>query len=179
MKTDKTILLTLIIITISVITNSCYKDRENRHYTIPFTNNTEKKLIVTRSYHPTWLPSLGYPDTLLFSWDPSIGCPGFIVEPYEENNKSALFNTSFYESCFRADLDTLRIFVFDADTLEALGWETVREKYIVLQRYDLSLEDLQYLDFKLCFPPSEAMRDIHMWPPYGTYDEKGQIVGKK
>lgn len=28
------------------------------------------------------------------------------------------------------------------------------------------------------FPPSEEMRDIKMWPPYGTYDENGHRVAQ-
>ena len=26
---------------------------------------------------------------------------------------------------------------------------------------------------EISFPPTEAMRDFRMWPPYGTYDSLG------
>ena len=48
----------------------------------------------------------------------------------------------------------------------------------ILQRYDMSLADAKHVYDKDCFafPPTEAMRNIKMWPPYGTYDEHGNRV---
>ncbi len=66
--------------------------------------------------------------------------------------------------------DTLIVFVFNADTLALYGWEYVKEHYLIAQRYDLSLIDLQLLSWRLQFPPSSEMQNIKMWPPYGTYD---------
>ncbi len=65
------------------------------------------------------------------------------------------------------------VFVFNADTLETHGWDYAKEHNMVMQRYDLSLTDLQNLNWTLTFPPTEEMRNIKMWPPYGTYDEHG------
>ena len=81
-----------------------------------------------------------------------------------------------YEADFGYSYDTLLIFVFNADTLDTFGWDYVREHYMVLQRYDLSLGDLQSVNFRLSFPPNDAMKHIHMWPPYGTYDENGNLI---
>ena len=39
-------------------------------------------------------------------------------------------------------------------------WETVREDYIILQRYDLSIAELEKLNWTIYYPPTEAMKDF-------------------
>ena len=62
--------------------------------------------------------------------------------------------------------DTISVFLFDGETVENVPWETVVKEYLVLQRYDLSIEDMKKLDRTIHYPPTPEMRDIHMWPPY-------------
>ena len=75
--------------------------------------------------------------------------------------------------------DTVSIFVFSTDTLSLLGWEAVRDAYNIIQRYDISLNEYISLYTNLparefpSFPPTPEMRNIKMWPPYGTYDSLG------
>ena len=40
----------------------------------------------------------------------------------------------------------------------------VRKGYKVLARYDLSLEDLERLNFELSYPPDNRMQGIKMYP---------------
>ena len=120
MKQFKSLIHVIAMIVVALTAHSCWEDTEDCHFRIPFTNNMEKRLIVDADAHYNWIPPLGYPDTLLFSWDPSKGNNGNFVEPYEEN-EGALFQMGAYEADF-LHYDTLMIFVFDADTLEALGW---------------------------------------------------------
>ena len=47
--------------------------------------------------------------------------------------------------------DTLSVYFFSPDTLNAYPWQTIREKEKYLKRYDLSLKDLQDLNFKIVF----------------------------
>ena len=77
--------------------------------------------------------------------------------------------------------DTVSFFIFDSDSVDYYSWDTVVNKNMVLQRYDLSMFDLENLMFNkggsiLYFPPTEQMKHIHMWPPYGTYDENGNVI---
>ena len=67
--------------------------------------------------------------------------------------------TSFYDGSFGL-LDSLRIYIFDAIELEQ------ELKFKTLKRYDLTLEDLRKLDWTVTYPPTEAMKDITMHPPY-------------
>ena len=159
---------------IVIATHSCYKDDDNHHYRIPFKNDADYSLYILAESKEQYFMSPHYQDTILQSYycNPSKDTLNHLISPKEEY-ETAFFRRSFYEAQFGNEYDTLLVFIFNADTLDFYGWDSVCANYKVLQRYDLSLEDLQYLDFKLCFPPSETMKQIHMWPPYGTYDENG------
>lgn len=177
-KTLKTITLVIALVLIIVTTHSCFKDREDRHYRIPYKNNSERTLYVDFQQYFPWYPPIDYLDTVIHMVDPRKNPKLTMIEPNSENPDN-MFQTSFYESILSKPTDTIMVFAFDADTLDYFGWDTVCAYHKVLQRYDLSLEDLQDLNFRLCFPPSEAMKHIHMWPPYGTYDANGNIRKRK
>ena len=159
---------------------SCFDDKPNSHFHIPFKNNADYSIYVYPSSKEQYLAFPRYQDTILQPYypDPSLDTAHYKIMPKFEDN-TPLFIMSAYESVFGYEFDTLLVFIFNADTLEMLSWDTVRAYYKVEQRYDLSLEDLQNVDFKLSFPPTEDMKHIHMWPPYGTYDEHGQKKNKK
>jgi hypothetical protein len=67
--------------------------------------------------------------------------------------------------------DTLSIYFFNKDTLDTYSWEIIQYDYKILHRYDLSLEDIYTLTEKkgpvIPYPPSEKMKDMKMYPPYG------------
>ena len=48
--------------------------------------------------------------------------------------------------------DTLSVFIFDAQVLESTPWDTVKAKYLVLSRFDLSLDDLNKLNWIITYP---------------------------
>jgi hypothetical protein len=48
--------------------------------------------------------------------------------------------------------DTLSVFIFHTDTLNKYTWEEVRDGYKILKRFDLSLKDLQYMDYTVKYP---------------------------
>ena len=82
--------------------------------------------------------------------------------------------------------DTMSFYIFNADTVDFYGWDTIVKYNMVLQRYDLSMQDYTELNTSmfmgeivtLNFPPTDDMKHIHMWPPYGTYDEHGRRKNK-
>ena len=63
-------------------------------------------------------------------------------------------------------IDTMRIFILATDTVNMYDWNIIQKNYNILQRYDVSIEDLRYLNGCLYYPPISTMRDIRMWPPY-------------
>lgn len=126
-----------------------------------------------------------YPDTIL-PMDVDI----YNVLAFQDRLESQDTNWFFEDIVPTSELfinhDTLSFFIFNADTVDLYSWDTVIKYNMVLQRYDFSCMDIKGLDkawysfgenILLYFPPSEDMKHIHMWPPYGTYDETGH--GKK
>ncbi len=63
----------------------------------------------------------------------------------------------------RLPSDTLSIFIFSADTLAKYTWEQIQEDYNVLVRYDLSLQDLEDLNFDVIYPPGDAMEHMEIY----------------
>ena len=158
-----------VIICICFFFTSCEKkDTENAHYRIRFNNNSDYCIGVL--YDPY------YPDTTMgYPWFPtdSTKCK---IQPKEVMIITNGHFKSTFESFFSSTNDTIMFYVFDYKAMTTNEWAEVRDNYMVTQRYDLSLDDLRRLDWKLSFPPTEGLRYIKMWPPYGTYDENGHRV---
>ena len=170
----KALLSLLLLMTFS----SCENFWESKgHLYIVFKNETNCSIYVDGSFD--------YPDTSLFDPDPSLSPNQTKVEPFEEC-RTLYLNMTTYESKFThwihhpsgdtMGIDTLIVFVINADTLATYGWECVKNNYLISQRYDVSLNDLQQLNWKLTYPPTVEMRNIKMWPPYGTYDSLGHSI---
>ena len=152
------------------IATTCTKDSDTQHHHIKFYNASDSDIYIDA------IKSLGYPDSTL-SRVQNVVTPGWnlMVQAHSANN-DALVSRNSYEYYFNNTYDTLIVFVFNSDTLALYGWDYVKMHYMIAQRYDLSLGDLQKLNWELQFPPSYEMRDISMWPPYGTYDATGHRV---
>ena len=108
-----------------------------------------------------------YPDTLL----PEIPVFYTIVDSVKSNPKEdqiVLYGGSSFSKALKTNTtsDTLSVFVFHIDTLLSHSWKEIRNGYKILVRYDLSAEDLESLKGKIYYPPTTAMRNIHMFPPY-------------
>ena len=170
MKTIKTILLT----SITFLLSSCVMDPI---YSCYFVNKSNRSVYSFFNYYSL------YPDTLMPQTPPMD-----LNNPNKEGDTSKLWQ----DMCGIWDVfdtgngvvDTMSIYIIDADTVALYSWDTVVKYNKVLQRYDLSLSDLEGLNIKsyysfVYFPPTEAMKRIHMWPPYGTFDEFGRRKNKQ
>lgn len=50
--------------------------------------------------------------------------------------------------------------------------DSIQKNVPIIQRYRLKLEDFQKLDWIVPFPPTEAMKDMDIYPPYkDTHDD--------
>jgi len=63
--------------------------------------------------------------------------------------------------------DTLKLFIFDYAKLLSMEPKDVPFDSVFLQRYDLTLRELDLLGWELSYPPDERMKNIHMYPSYG------------
>jgi hypothetical protein len=92
--------------------------------------------------------SLIYPDTTLRTEDNPISILRSQVASGETVSEP---RRGSWEGIFDI-CDTLMIFIFDETTLNTVPWDTVRKNYLILKRYDLSLEDLEKLDWMVTYP---------------------------
>ena len=58
-----------------------------------------------------------------------------------------------WETAFKDDINQkLIILIFDGNTIETVPWDTIRKKYLVLKRYDLTLDSLKKLNWVVTYP---------------------------
>ena len=163
MKNIIKILLLLMICT----ANMCEKkeDSENCHFAIKFSNNTTKNLRVKSAYH-----SVHHPEPLDIT-RLSYTAMGemYKINSNEQDNRSAMKIRGCIEKVFKREgyTDTVFVYIFDAELIENTPWEVIARDYLVLKRYDLTLEDLNSLNWNIPYPPDERMKNMKMWPPYG------------
>ena len=136
--------------------SSCGNDDKDCHDRMVFLNKTSSTLYVKKEESIILSRYNGYPYS---DWYKAL--------PNEKNN-TALFNVfSGRSDCYENTLkDTLYIFIFEEDVLANHSWADVVDKKLILQRYDLSLKDLQQLNWQISYPPSEQMKDMKMYPPF-------------
>lgn len=133
----------------AILSGTCKNEDENCHRTILFTNTSSKDLYIQASG--------GYPDTL--SLRNEFPNPALNADLYEVNSNSkndrGLWRRDCYELAFGDVIipsDTLIVYVFDAEVLENVDWTEVVNDYMVLKRYDLSLEDLEDMNWTITYP---------------------------
>lgn len=137
----------------------CKKDQVH----LVLANNSDRFLYCY--INNSW-PGVGptYPDTTL--WGQTTH--GYtLIEPRSRQIFETLLGTKG-EVTFGHIGDTISFAIFDADTIAAYPWDVINREYKIVRRYDLSIHDLQKLDYTLYYPPNESMRDMKMYPPYGS-----------
>ena len=148
--------LLLLFLTLTLLSGSC--DDEKDRYKLRINNLSDKPVYVA------WTTS--YPDTSLYTVvDPT---PNVQIKRVEANTlqRSIYRNASKGLFYLEGKIEKLSVFIFDAETLETTPWDIVQSKSLVLQRYDLTLEELERLKWIIPYPPTSAMKDVEMYPRY-------------
>jgi len=154
--------LLLVISTFILLGSQCKKDRIH----LVMVNNTEHSVYCY--INNSW-PGVGptYPDTTL--WGRTTH--GYeLIKPKSKQIFENLLGKGGKDT-FKHLGDTLSFVIIDADTIAAYSWDIINKEYKIRQRYDLSFHDLQKLNYTLYYPPTEAMRDMKMWPKYGAVEK--------
>ncbi len=97
-------------------------------------NRSNHKIMVGQSYIRE------KPDTLIGAKNRDILLSE--IKPQQEGWIWMKFSN--WEDIF-ASKDTIRIFVFHADTVDKYPWEVIRKEYKILKRYDLTRKDIPIL----------------------------------
>ncbi len=138
----------ILLICFLMMSSTCENDKKDKcHKIIKMVNQSDKAIYAEYTF--------GYPDTTYFKYEPN---PTLSPEVHKvspgETNTIALWSRSCWKDKFDAYIpsDTLMIYVFDAEVLETTPWDTVVSNYMVLRRYDLSLQDLKNIDWTITYP---------------------------
>ena len=110
----------------------------------------------------------GYKDSAYVNFNYSVVKYGERYKFYPNTVKEYLLYIPWEQSFEHGKSDTVSFYVFDAAVLETTQWGKVKNDYLVLQRYDLNLENLINLNWTLSYPPDERMKNMKMYPPCGS-----------
>ena len=169
----KTILINLLLF-VCLLFCGCEKWMEDHlgRTIVCFKNNAEYGISVYSAMTPPYDPSSPiYPDTSLPIQLPS-------VIDISSHDYRVIIDTrdELSEIYTEFQTDTMSFFFLSTEQLSSRNWDYIRTSYKILQRYDISRDDFLSIKQYPVFPPSEEMRNIKMWPPYGTYDANGNRV---
>ena len=130
-------LFTLLILTFT----SCRKDYYDTR--LDFVNNSDSPIYVSVCDF--------YKDTayVFVNYYPGNAPDKYKIQPYE--TKSSIKPIGTWERVYE-EQDTLAFYVFDAEVLETTPWDTVKANYMILKRYDLSLQDLESMNWTITYP---------------------------
>lgn len=94
-----------------------------------------------------------------------VGNPSYIINPSSEREIGTEQLFGRIEKLFN-DTEYISFMLFDYNLLMTEDPETIAQNYMVLVRYDITLDDLNRTNWTLHFPPTPDMKGIHMYPPY-------------
>ncbi len=134
------IVLSMLVCTIVAI--SCTPIDPDGHYKILFVNNSDNDVFVRADW---W-----YPDTVITFGNPAKSENEFMVKAKSSNGHPLSKAYSSYEADFKLN-DTFMVFVLDAELVKNTPWDTVKAKYLVLKRYDLSFNDLDSMNWTITY----------------------------
>lgn len=131
-----------------VFLNCRERKSENCHYNIYVMNKSDKTIYCNYSR--------SYPDTSLMNTD-MIRIDDYKVVPDDSTNIRA---SSSWGSCWEKNftseeplpMERIIVFVFDEKTIKTIPWDTIKSKKLYLNRYDLTLEDLQSSNWRVIYP---------------------------
>jgi len=122
--------------------SSCKKESENCHLKIRVENLSNNDIYFTSSYR--------YPDTLTLYPNPTL-------DPTSSYIEKKTYKNEIYRSCIEGSINSsegnkIMYFIYDYSLLNSTPWDTVIKNYMVLKRYDLSLEDIQNMNWTITYP---------------------------
>jgi hypothetical protein len=130
------------LIALLLILFGCNTKKEDCHYYVTIKNNTGSDIYFYLQFN--------YPDTSIDSYNP-IGSPYDYKIAANNEKQASVGRNHCYEGFFKLN-PTLEYFLFDANTLMTVPWDTIRRKYLILKRYDLTLNDLQSMNWRITYP---------------------------
>jgi hypothetical protein len=109
-------------------------------------NNSDKSIYFTYSnlYPDTAV------DTSIYIPPGSTRTPGEVIYPGQTYPENAFISLNSYFGSVPSD--TIEIFIYDANLVQTTPWDSVVANYLVLKRYDLSLQDIDKMNGVISYP---------------------------
>lgn len=99
-----------------------------------------------------WTDFEAYPDTTIHvgsnPFDEVIR-DRFTIKPNSTYKQKANWRSSFNRNSSRK---YLMIFLFDTSVLDTVAWSKIREDYLIAKRYELTLQQLDSLNWTITYP---------------------------
>jgi hypothetical protein len=70
----------------------------------------------------------------------------------KSNSKKEFKSNWIYSLTYNGDSGIMHGFIFDKQTVVEQPWDTIVENNLVLKRYDLSLQDLESMNWTITYP---------------------------
>lgn len=137
--------LILLVSTFFLLISCVYTNTDDSHKLITIVNKSNKTLYVFRSYE--------YPNVEAYKHNPDPMLGGDSKVESHETTQSVLASGTSYEHIYENSIPsgTMMIYVFDGATLESQGWDYIKANNLVLKRYDLTLQDLQNMNWTITY----------------------------
>ncbi|MFA5971946.1 MAG: hypothetical protein WC780_06315 [Lentimicrobiaceae bacterium] len=128
----------IILIALSIILCSSGCESLVDHvYSIKIQNNSK--------YNVQFYESYNFPDTTIDVTKPRLKMVYASKYSYLDSKKD-------WDEVLVSPKDTISIFILSKDTLDKYDWAKIRSDYNILKRYDLSIADLQRMNWTLTYP---------------------------
>jgi hypothetical protein len=136
------------LLSIMLLGTTCEENHEC-HKSIMIVNNSSQAIYVQGETH--------YPDTLYFGhYSGLTSNPEIFKVQSNSSSNEPLQRRDCYEDIFNYGVEIpsgiLMVYIFDAEVLESTPWSTVVNDYMVLKRFDLSLQNLKDSNWTITYP---------------------------
>ena len=129
-------ILIITILFIGLNSSSCKHEDGTTHLKIK--NNANFSIYYALSY--------SYPDTALNRINNI---------PYYNRNQTSKINANdsvFVRIAILGNSPTTQMFIFDAHTIETTPWDSIVKHYMVLKRYQLTVNDVEKMNWTITYP---------------------------
>jgi hypothetical protein len=143
-----------------LLSSKCKEPAMDRDYPLYLKNKSG--MVVRVYFNDNEFYKAVYPDTGITNYSNRIGIaikPNSLIDVAGGSAK--------WESVYQVSVpnDTMSIFVLHDDTVSTYPWDTIRARYLILQRYDLSLKDLENRNFEIEYPYDPNRGKLKVWKP--------------
>ena len=131
-------------LSVLLICTGCPESSGEPDSTLIIINNSNETIVhydEVKAPGDTSLATITYPQT-------AENTASAIINPHETVRQPDAFKEVLNEN----PNHVLMLYLFSRDTIELVSWERIVDEQLILKRYDLTLEDLEDMDWVIAYP---------------------------